>query len=1001
MKKLLFLLLLIISTICQSQSMKWLVKQVSGEVSVLDFTTSPPTLGPFITTFGLGGEEEINIMTDINNNILFSTACNSSNIIQVRDANFNLMPNGSIRGNQSSLESAICKVPCSNNEYYFFNYKGPVGQDSLFYSIIDMNLNGGLGNLSQKNIYIGSGCTEGITISHQMRNGCRWLIVPGYSGNNLTVNAFKISHDGISSPILLDSQPMVNTIISPREIELSMDNSKLTLSTFSAGNVDPDIICYSFDLENGSVFNKQLFSVSPNWVLGIEFSPDESKIYYQTNTSNPGTSTLGRVNLTTGANEIIDNSRDQYQSDPELAGNGKIYVAGNFTNNYLSEISDPNNPVIGNIQYIRDAIFINSTGCRSGLINFIDGELPGTSIVPGSIDFSFAATSNCNEYVFIDSTCLGSWWEWDFGDSTYSNLENPIHQFSTSGNFNVTLRVKLCSDTLSITKSINVLNSFTLSVSPYAITCNGASVNLSANGGIDYVWSPATGLNSTTGNLVTANPFTTTTYTVTATNSSSCSSSETITVYIINSNVSIISSGAQVCSGSNIILIANTNGYGNFNWSNGSTNDSTIVTQSGIYTIQFTDSGCTDTDSIQISFYNNPTPVISTSSNAGCEGDSINLFLNNPYVIQQWYLNGFPLVNETGLNIFIGSSGNYSVNVTDSNGCTGTANIPVTFEIKPDALFNTNATSCIDSIRMVNTSVNSSIYHWYVDGILVDSVSNPYLHFASIGNHDIELIALNGNCADTLAKSIFISINPEANFYTDSSCSLTKRFHNTSANGSQYIWLSGIDTLSNQFEPIYTFSNSDIINIKLITTNLAGCSDSIEEKINVIDDVPASFKYLFDTCAKNVLLFPDYNTAFQYDWKIDNRMIRNNPNPVIKNIKSGTYNVSLTVNRGFSCEDVTVQDIEVEIPETHFYIPNTFTPNDDGLNEDFTVYGLGYCDQYDLFIYDRWGELIFETNDTGPNWNGIYKNKKVEAGVYSYLIKFDGTYLQGIINVLY
>src|SRR5205085_8485585 len=151
------------------------------------------------------------------------------------------------------------------------------------------------------------------------------------------------------------------------------------------------------------------------------------------------------------------------------------------------------------------AIFISGSGCRVGLPNDVNGEIPGTNVFPNTIDFSNAATTNCNEFVFIDSTCLGTWWEWDFGDSTYSNLENPIHQYQHTGNFNVTLRSRVCSDTLSLTKSVSVTNnSFTLNVSPDAFACNGNSVTLFANGGIDYVWSPSTGLNTTSGNVIVA-----------------------------------------------------------------------------------------------------------------------------------------------------------------------------------------------------------------------------------------------------------------------------------------------------------------------------------------------------------------------------------------------------------------------------------------------------------------------------------------------------------------
>lgn len=495
MRIILSLFFAIYLTNLSAQSMKWVVRDVSGIAKICDFSNSPPSMGLPIAGFGNGGQEEVNIMTDASNNILFITAADGNNNIQIRDASYNIMSNGIIRGDLSSLESAICKIPCTTDKFYFFNYKGPLGSDSLFYSIIDMSLNGGLGGVQQKNIFIGRGYTEGITISHQMRNGCRWLIVPGNNNGSLTLNLFKISNNGISSPLILDNYIMHDNVISPREVELSSDNKKLCVSTFSVDPLDGDIIVYDFNLENGTVSNRQIFSVSSDKVLGIEFSPDATKVYYQTNT-NSLRSTLGRIDLLNGLNQIIDNTRYPYNGDPELAGNGKIYIASSYTENYLSEIGDPNNINIANVQYSRNAVLVSSNGCRPGLPNVIDGEPTGFSMVPSAIDYSYYSTSNCGEYIFMDSTCIGSWWEWNFGDGTISNQEFPIHTYLQNGNFNVSLRVLVCGDTLSISKNILINGSGNLNVelsSTAAILCHGshngsASAIVTGNPPFEFIW---------------------------------------------------------------------------------------------------------------------------------------------------------------------------------------------------------------------------------------------------------------------------------------------------------------------------------------------------------------------------------------------------------------------------------------------------------------------------------------------------------------------------------
>jgi gliding motility-associated-like protein len=80
-------------------------------------------------------------------------------------------------------------------------------------------------------------------------------------------------------------------------------------------------------------------------------------------------------------------------------------------------------------------------------------------------------------------------------------------------------------------------------------------------------------------------------------------------------------------------------------------------------------------------------------------------------------------------------------------------------------------------------------------------------------------------------------------------------------------------------------------------------------------------------------------------------------------------------------------DISGYFGGTSLYIPNTFTPNHDGLNDRFLAYGDGIM-TFDMKIFNRWGELIFETSDPTWGWDGQYKGTMVENDVYVYVIKF-------------
>ncbi|HEU4718381.1 MAG TPA: T9SS type B sorting domain-containing protein, partial [Bacteroidia bacterium] len=88
----------------------------------------------------------------------------------------------------------------------------------------------------------------------------------------------------------------------------------------------------------------------------------------------------------------------------------------------------------------------------------------------------------------------------------------------------------------------------------------------------------------------------------------------------------------------------------------------------------------------------------------------------------------------------------------------------------------------------------------------------------------------------------------------------------------------------------------------------------------------------------------------------------------------------------YGCSDTAVIPIEVR-PEFRFFIPNTFTPNGDGLNDIFMPAIMG-VDNYHFMIFDRWGNLIFETSDTFQGWDGRYKGNKCQEDVYVWKIDF-------------
>ncbi len=129
------------------------------------------------------------------------------------------------------------------------------------------------------------------------------------------------------------------------------------------------------------------------------------------------------------------------------------------------------------------------------------------------------------------------------------------------------------------------------------------------------------------------------------------------------------------------------------------------------------------------------------------------------------------------------------------------------------------------------------------------------------------------------------------------------------------------------------------------------------------------------------------------------------PQPLFDGVYSQQYTVVATTDAG--CFGTSVVPVTV-IPNYDIFIPNAFTPNGDGQNDTWQLFGnMASMKQADVKVFNRWGEKVFESNDLNFQWDGTYKGEKVYPGVYTYVAKFvwinnhsDNNY-KGSITVLF
>ena len=176
-------------------------------------------------------------------------------------------------------------------------------------------------------------------------------------------------------------------------------------------------------------------------------------------------------------------------------------------------------------------------------------------------------------------------------------------------------------------------------------------------------------------------------------------------------------------------------------------------------------------------------------------------------------------------------------------------------------------------------------------------------------------------------------------------------------------------------------------------TDANGCSKTLTNLIvNYSDSLPYFDAYSDDTTlyqgqSTQMHCIPDSN-IYNYTWNPSQYLSNSSiPNPIATPPTSFSYIATMTDKNGCIVKDTVYLEVEnVICGEPEVFIPNAFSPNNDGQNEMLYVRGNAIKTML-LRVYDRWGELIFESNSKTNGWNGTYNNKAVDPGVFVYYLE--------------
>jgi len=461
-----------------------------GDSAGIDFNQSPPValtdgvINPPPVGIAPSSEGCASIADKSTGKLLFYT-----NGETVWNSTHTPMPNGTgLFGHFSATQSAvIVGMPGDATKYYIFtaDITNVVIPKGIHYSIVDMTLNGGLGDITVKNIFLFKPATEKLTAIHHSNCTDIWVIAHQWDSD--AFYAYLVSDAGIASPIIskvgslhwdggngFDNETLGQLKVAP-------NGKKLALAIYNDNSIpENDVELFDFDNTTGIISNA-VYLPTISKAYGISFSPDNSKLYVSFAVI--GNGELWQYDLLAGGGDpnairasktVIFTSSSSAYYPLQMAPDGKIYLAR--ASNYLGVINNPNAAGLA-CNFIEDGFDLNGQSSQASLPGFIESYFDTTTI---SI-IIISITSNT-------SICLGDSVQLVAGGGTnYSwspstglsntTIANPMANPTTTTNYTVTVSVSCSSDTASMLITVQECDSSSIFFIPNSFSPNGDGVN--------------------------------------------------------------------------------------------------------------------------------------------------------------------------------------------------------------------------------------------------------------------------------------------------------------------------------------------------------------------------------------------------------------------------------------------------------------------------------------------------------------------------------------------
>jgi len=817
-------------------------------------------------------------------------------------------------------------------------------------------------------------------------NGNWYLFVVNKA--NSTLSRLNFGASLLNSPTGINLGNVNNTLNNPRSISVVKDCGKVF--GFVVNETADNIVRLTFP--NG-LLSSPLGTTLGN-IANFDFPHHISEMFrvgdsLYTFIMNVNNNTISRLCFTNCNNSSISSSN--LQNPPLFSYN----TSGIYN---ISLVVNEGLPTQSNL--CKDIVVVNS----------ITATITGSSIV--CVGDSIKLTGN---------SVTGCTYQWSGPNGFTSNNQSIVisnSNQSNSGNYTLIVSKNGCTSN-PVIKAINVVNKPTVNLGNDTTLCQGFIKILNAgNSGSLFNWN--TGQASQSINVTNSG-----TYTVKVTNANGCSSHDTININFLSKPNVNLGNDTSICQGNTLVLNAANSGC-TYLWNTNQTSQSINVSNSGVFSVKVTNGyGCYGYDTINISI--SPLlPVNIGNDTAICTGNTIVLNAANSGCTYYWS------TNQTSQSINVNNQGVYWVKVTNSNNCYGYDTINISILAKPIVNLGNDTNICQGNTIVLNSANLGCTYLWNTNqttqsinvsnsGVFSVKVTNSY---GCIGYDTINvnilakpIINLGNDTTICQGNTIVLNASNSGSTYLWNT-NQTSQSVNISNSGSYWVKVTnsfgcyGYDTINISISPLLpvnlgndtticigdsirlnagisganflwnTNAISQAINVAnagnyWVNVNNNGCTGSDTIVINFVPKPVISLGNDTLMCLGDIIVLSPGSGFNQYIWS-------NGANTNSINIyEPGTYSVMVSNGACFVSDEIFIDECSSEI-----WVPNVFTPNGDGLN-DFFFPVFTNIDKITMYIFNRWGNQLYEGSGKSLRWDGKYLGNLCPNGVYYYLIEYE------------